>query len=193
MFVPASRQFSLSAETKAQIKAHTEGYRGSARASLLQAARKAREQFQNQWLDFSPGAPLLAKKRHFDVQTDGWVEEQVLIQLDTAAFGKGAVRECFRMKEVRLDTRLLTGSPQRSKKGEDGNTSSTQERRLSFEVLARGLMELPRSGHRTLWVAKRSIADHQRKIMHRRECEMDVIHQTFAKHYAELFNQDDGL
>eukprot|EP00439_Symbiodinium_sp_Y106_P035223 s1109_g4.t1 len=126
MFVPASRQFSLSAETKAQIKAHTEGYRGSARASLLHAARKAREQFQNQWLDFCPGSPLLAKKRHFDVQTDGWVEEQVLIQLDTAAFGKGAVRECFRMKEVRLDTRLLAGSPQRSKKGEDGNTSSTQ-------------------------------------------------------------------
>ncbi|CAE7942632.1 mhkC, partial [Symbiodinium sp. KB8] len=26
--------------------------------------------------------------------------------------------------------------------------------------------------------------------MHRRECEMDVIHQTFAKHYAELFNQE---
>ena len=24
----------------------------------------------------------------------------------------------------------------------------------------------------------------------RRECETDVIHQTFAKHYAELFNQD---
>ena len=22
---------------------------------------------------------------------------------------------------------------------------------------------------------------------------MDVIHQTFAKHYAELFNQDDEL
>ena len=24
----------------------------------------------------------------------------------------------------------------------------------------------------------------------RRECETDVIHQTFAKHYAELFNQE---
>lgn len=89
------------------------------------------------------------------------------------------------------------------------------------------------NSRRTLWVAKRSIADHHRKIMHRhrkqpvsfnmrssrlhrwgngdgrstvrpqdkkttisttvrfwrRECETDVIHQTFAKHYAELFNQ----
>ena len=51
-------------------------------------------------------------------------------------------------------------------------------------------MALPRSSHRTLWVAKRSVLDWHRKIMHRRECETDVIHQTFAKHYAELFNQE---
>lgn len=62
--------------------------------------------------------------------------------------------------------------------------------RLSFEAIARGLMALPRSSHRTLWVAKRSVLDWHRKIMHRRECETDVIHQTFAKHYAELFNQE---
>ena len=35
------------------------------------------------------GPPVLAKKRYFDVQTDGWAEEQVMVQLDSEPFGKG--------------------------------------------------------------------------------------------------------
>lgn len=73
------------------------------RAALLRAARKAREQISSQWLDFQPGGelkrreplgtlrtvepvklleghPVLAKKRYFDVHTDGWAEEQVHFQ-----------------------------------------------------------------------------------------------------------------
>ncbi|CAJ1335870.1 unnamed protein product [Effrenium voratum] len=210
MFLPAPRTFSLSEETKASIKARgTSKVASAAKEKLLRAARKARQQIQSQWRDFQPEDPKLATTRRYDVETDGWVEEQVMIQLDSKAFGKGAVRECFRMKEVRLDTRLFSG---------EGRVS--EFRRLSFAAVAAGLMELPRastgascpqsfpcplnqhfvkrldfntvkgSSRRTLWVAKRSIEDHHRKIMHRRECETDVIHQTFAKHYAELFNQE---
>ncbi|CAJ1402410.1 unnamed protein product [Effrenium voratum] len=181
MFLPAPRTFSLSEETKASIKARgTSKVASAAKEKLLRAARKARQQIQSQWRDFQPEDPKLATTRRYDVETDGWVEEQVMIQLDSKAFGKGAVRECFRMKEVRLDTRLFSG--------EGG--SPHPRARLSFAAVAAGLMELPRSSRRTLWVAKRSIEDHHRKIMHRRECETDVIHQTFAKHYAELFNQE---
>lgn len=80
MFVPAPRQFSLSEETKASIKAEvaaeaSTGLRG-VQESLLRAARKAREQISKEWKDFNPGPPVLAKKRCFDVHTDGWVEEQ---------------------------------------------------------------------------------------------------------------------
>jgi len=56
--------------------------------------------------------------------------------------------------------------------------------------IARSLLELKHVERRNVWVAKRSLEDFNRKFLHRQACETDVIQQTLAKHYAELFNRD---
>ncbi|CAK0882610.1 unnamed protein product, partial [Prorocentrum cordatum] len=181
MFVPAGDRFRLSPETRERVLSRgsrcpaESTHRALKPAAVSALVQLAREAVRHQWGSFVPGDPQIATRWHFDVATGGWVDDAVVIQMDTKPFGRGAVRECFRMKEVHLNAAR-----------EPGATSD----RLTFQAIAFAVLELSRGRHRTLWVAKRSIADHHRKFLHREACQNDVIHQTLAKHYAELFNRE---
>eukprot|EP00928_Gymnodinium_smaydae_P027385 TRINITY_DN21198_c0_g1_i1.p1 TRINITY_DN21198_c0_g1~~TRINITY_DN21198_c0_g1_i1.p1 ORF type:complete len:624 (+),score=115.05 TRINITY_DN21198_c0_g1_i1:83-1954(+) len=153
--------------------------------ALSRAAENLRAKIRALWEGFEPGPPQLAVKRRFDVEADEWMEEPVMVQIGLEPFGEGAFRECFRMKEVRVETshdRRDGGAEKSPIVDRDGKS------RFKFEEVARCLMELPRSDRRSMWVAKRSISSFEDLETHKRACETDVILQTLAKHYAELFN-----
>lgn len=181
MFVRAEDRFWLSPETRDRVlsggaRCPAEDTNRALKPEAVSAlVQRARDAVRHQWASFVPGDPQIATRWHFDVATGGWVDDAVVIQMDTTPFGRGAVRECFRMKEVHLNAAR-----------EPGATSC----RLTFRAVALAFLELSRGRHRTLWVAKRSITDHHRRFLHREACQNDVIHQTLAKHYAELFNRE---
>eukprot|EP00429_Kryptoperidinium_foliaceum_P017406 CAMPEP_0176035066 /NCGR_PEP_ID=MMETSP0120_2-20121206/17339_1 /TAXON_ID=160619 /ORGANISM="Kryptoperidinium foliaceum, Strain CCMP 1326" /LENGTH=675 /DNA_ID=CAMNT_0017368411 /DNA_START=42 /DNA_END=2066 /DNA_ORIENTATION=- len=204
MFVPGREIFRLSEETQATVRASSVeelmspagGSRGFGAPKLtheriLEAAHRTRARIREQWADFSGQPPLIAKKVCYDVMHDCWVREPVMIQLDERPFGCGAMRECFRMKEVKMeDDSQEEAHPIGAGKFGQGGVDGGGKAPLSFFALARGLMELQHHERRTIWVAKRSMSDFKRKILHRRACEADAVYQTMAKHYAEMFNQE---
>lgn len=207
MFVAAKDQFALAGETRARIKSNCvdsacAGPNGYGTVSpkldpehILRVAKVAQQKMWEQWADFKGGQPLICIKRYFDVQADNFVEEQLMVQIEEQPFGRGAVRECFRMKEVRMETRVASDSESTTRphgahlSSPMAHASSASGSHLSFQAVVGGLTELFHNERMTMWVAKRSTMDHKRKIMHRKACQADIVFQTWAKHYAELFNR----
>lgn len=218
MFRRASEEYHLSAETWKLLHENDGG--GSPRftpdkdllsdaahklnsQSVMTHAREVWRQIRKQWKDFDPGPEKLVTKHFYDVAQDDWIPEQVMVQIDKTPFGRGALRECFRMKEVRVETREIAGedvpaeSPVRHDSAEaavSGEESprdhSPRSPRVGLATVAKGLIEMRHDERRMIWVAKRSIADHGDLEAHRHSCRVDVVSQSVAKHCAELFNQE---
>eukprot|EP00933_Yihiella_yeosuensis_P029471 TRINITY_DN23116_c0_g3_i1.p1 TRINITY_DN23116_c0_g3~~TRINITY_DN23116_c0_g3_i1.p1 ORF type:complete len:763 (+),score=159.00 TRINITY_DN23116_c0_g3_i1:129-2417(+) len=173
--------------------------------AVLKHVRQVRKQMEEKWQNFEPQAPQLVRRRLFDVENEDWIEEDVMVQLDTNPFGHGAIRECFRMKEVRIETRPISHSGQDSSPSAaspsaasasgaspSGSGSPTSpggsRRRSTFVGLINSVVELKHTERRSIWVAKRSMEGYGDIEGHKRDCEVDVMHQMLAKHYSEEFN-----
>eukprot|EP00930_Biecheleria_cincta_P096674 TRINITY_DN88495_c0_g1_i1.p1 TRINITY_DN88495_c0_g1~~TRINITY_DN88495_c0_g1_i1.p1 ORF type:complete len:776 (-),score=138.87 TRINITY_DN88495_c0_g1_i1:765-3092(-) len=183
-------------------------------AEVMKHVRECRRLIGQKWADFKPQPPMLVSKRMYDVFEDIWIDEQVMIQLESEPFGHGAIRQCFRMKEVRLETRENCGNTEsrnghgatpkseassacttdacggcETQGGEGEATPQSETHRMpGLVALASGLIGLKHDERRVLWVAKRAIEGHKDLEAHRRDCESDVMHQMMAKKYAEKFN-----
>mmetsp|Transcript_57851 Transcript_57851/g.102782 ORF Transcript_57851/g.102782 Transcript_57851/m.102782 type:complete len:758 (-) Transcript_57851:116-2389(-) len=198
MFLPASRHFHLSDETKEalkgldwelvnSIKETAGGRRRLNPASVLEHAKECRAAIQKKWASFHAGPNQLCTKRYYDVAGDCWIDEKVLVQIDQKAFGNGAIRECFRMREVNLEehSHLEENSVDASPSAQSLPSESSNP---GFLELVDGLLEMKHSERRSLWVAKRAMKGHEDLESHRRDCSVDVMHQSMAKHQAELYN-----
>lgn len=167
---------------------------------VMAHAREAWRQIKIEWKSFDPEPEKLVVKHYYDVAQDDWVQEQVMVQIDKKPFGKGALRECFRMKEVRVETREIagddasSGAPSRQTSYNDpvecdSSPMVSSPTHINFGTVVKGLMEMRHEERRMVWVAKRSIADHSDLEAHRNACRVDVVSQNVAKHWAELFNE----
>eukprot|EP00931_Biecheleriopsis_adriatica_P120519 TRINITY_DN95648_c0_g1_i1.p1 TRINITY_DN95648_c0_g1~~TRINITY_DN95648_c0_g1_i1.p1 ORF type:complete len:770 (-),score=194.21 TRINITY_DN95648_c0_g1_i1:101-2410(-) len=198
MFLPASRHFEISEETRVALQKHGDFKEAKGRRlnpkAVLKHAKECRNAIRKKWETFDGGPQLLCKKRYYDIAEDRWIEEPVLVQIDRKPFGKGAIRECFRMREVNLQEKQVAGSPtpgsQLSPKEFPADTLTPQASPANnFSAIASGMMELMHSERRRLWVAKRSMTEHADLEAHRRDCSTDVMYQATAKHYAEQYNK----
>lgn len=186
-------------------------------AEVMKHVKECRRLIDQKWADFKPQEPMMVTKRMYNVFEDNWIDEQVMIQLENDPFGHGAIRQCFRMKEVRLETkenagygentpmsRKSNGATTKSEassdcaadnfggsetQGSESAVSHSEEHKMpGFVALASGLIGLKHNERRVLWVAKRAIEGHKDIEAHRKDCESDVMHQMMAKSYAEKFN-----
>ncbi|CAE8625125.1 unnamed protein product, partial [Polarella glacialis] len=101
-----------------------------------------------------------------------------MVKIDGKAFGQGAIRECFRMQEVNLETRMVSGgsgSPHSWGSGYPKASSPVHSPQHSpvvgFGAVARSLIEMRHKERRTLWVAKRSMKGYTDHEEHHRDCE----------------------
>eukprot|EP00928_Gymnodinium_smaydae_P036184 TRINITY_DN25324_c0_g2_i1.p1 TRINITY_DN25324_c0_g2~~TRINITY_DN25324_c0_g2_i1.p1 ORF type:complete len:793 (-),score=115.36 TRINITY_DN25324_c0_g2_i1:184-2562(-) len=203
MFLPASKQFDLSEETfkllrgtslKDFIAEHASKSSSGKHLkpeAVFEHARECRRQTQKKWESFQPSPPQLCTKRYYDVAEDKWVEERIMVEIDQKPFGKGAIRECFRMKEVNLEQRLAGESTphERAPETPQGSThGGSSPAGPTFASIANGLVEMRHSERRRMWVAKRSMKGYADLEEHRHECCVDVMHQAMAKYSAEQYN-----
>lgn len=201
MFREAKDIFDLAGETRASL---SDGPLELSKigACVMQHVRECRRQAAEKWREFTPGPPMLVKKRFYDVERDHWVEEAVMVQISEQPFGRGAIRECFLMKEVRTEARDRAGSEGRDRSGSDLDAhpahrksadleNQPKRKTISLTALASSIVAMKKTS-RTVWVAKRAIKGYDNIAAHRQECEMDVMQQAVSKHYAELFNTEVG-
>eukprot|EP00929_Paragymnodinium_shiwhaense_P084397 TRINITY_DN4511_c0_g3_i1.p1 TRINITY_DN4511_c0_g3~~TRINITY_DN4511_c0_g3_i1.p1 ORF type:complete len:689 (-),score=156.28 TRINITY_DN4511_c0_g3_i1:250-2316(-) len=135
---------------------------------LLDLAHKDMDLKAHQWDDFHPKEPMVVTRHDFCPATEAWKTEKVLVEIAEKPFGNGALRECFKMREVHIP---LTESGEM-----DLATAKTQ---------------LHDTVHRRLRVAKRSIKEHTELEKHKQDCMQDTLLQMHAKHYAEVFNKQE--
>jgi len=187
MFRKVADIFNLKSETRARIGSdhdsdvHEQKY-SAAGKRILQLAKQYKK--HTDWSCFKPGDPKCAMKHIYNVDESTWTIEDVLVEIDASPFGRGALRECFRMKEVAMKE----GSFQRQVSEDDGSLDDLSNRNTtdSAELLA-AVVEIQRSRRRRCWVAKRSMNSHADKEQHKKDCLADAALQQVAKHYGELF------
>jgi len=134
---------------------------------LLQLAKLYRNDVMGNyqaWKEFTGLVPMRAHRLMYVVETHSWMSEPVLVQLDTKSFGAGALRECFKMKQIRgLELQAVD---------KQGSTY------MSIPDILRWTRRT-----RTCWVAKR-YKNPEHWFLHKQ----DVAMQMVAKRYAESFN-----
>ncbi|CAE7625107.1 Eukaryotic elongation factor 2 kinase [Symbiodinium microadriaticum] len=209
MYLPAARHFEISEQTRSLLKhaastasissekVVSEDGKKLKPSAVLEHAKEARRRIREMWSTFEVGERQIGTRRIFDIEQDDWQEERILVEIDAKSFGQGAIRECFRMKEVNMQERSVPPSPNpdpevvsfgdispsaRSVGSDEGSESG-------FFLVANSLLEMRHSERRRLYVAKRSMQDFADLEQHRHDCSVDVMHQAMAKHYAELYNQ----
>lgn len=185
----------------------------TAKEKLLKAAKAYKA--QTDWSGFEPSQPEMGTKLIYDVASDDWIEESVMVEIDSKPFGHGALRECFRMREVPMKTpKHHDGTPTRrisqeshlsmtsqttltSQTGttsvkddsdEDGTPVEPTKSEVLREVLS-ARVKLNSSTKRRCWVAKRSTKGHTDIKQHKLDCMADAALQQVAKHHAEAFNK----
>lgn len=205
MFLRAKDTFHLSDDTKQLVRQVSKdsnepltpapGNRFAAK--MLKHAKEQRRLVQEKWKKFDPQPPQLAKKCFYDVACDQWIEESVIVRIDQKPFGQGALRECFRMKEVNLETREILGDGAEGREEEDGmqtlaslHQESPKPKKVDMGMVIGGLQEMSNMTHGRLWVAKRALDGFANQHEHRHECRVDSMHQAMAKHCAELYNAE---
>ncbi|CAK0879346.1 unnamed protein product [Prorocentrum cordatum] len=152
---------------------------GGMRGRLLKAAKSYKA--QTDWSTFAPSEPVVAVKHFYDVSEDSWVEETVMVEIDSKPFGHGALRECFRMREVpmRVDGHF-------SRQRDEDEVGTPKSANIQDTVAA--MMQISNKTKRRCWVAKRSTTGHGDLEKHKQDCLADAALQQVAKHHAEAFN-----
>lgn len=108
MFVKAADVFNLSEATRRDLEQHQLRAKvGGSEVNpkfrrLIQSAGSYRQQSQAKWQSFDPQTAQIARRHVYVVETCDWLEEEVMVEIDRVPFGHGALRECFRMKEVSM-------------------------------------------------------------------------------------------
>jgi len=157
---------------------------------LLGASAKYKRNRAAFWLAFDPSEPQPAKKHYYDVDDGSWLSEDVVVQIDKEPFGRGAIRECFRMSEEEQTVGRKSFARQVSGVSDSGmSEASPLSRQTSPASDCDGSPSHGKDSRDKVWVAKRAISGHADIGQHKADCFADAALQQIAKEYGERFTR----
>lgn len=143
---------------------------------LLLVAKEYRQDIMQSfhpWKDYEPGLTVPCRRLYYDVDRDTWDSEPILVQMGKEPFDRGALRECFKMKQIRGTELKELIQNAGSDTDDNGVPLNANWSRTHYNT------------ERVCWVAKQYM-DKSHWDLHKQDAAMQMI----AKRYAEHFDRE---